>query len=218
MKKTLVLSFLLLSVTAAFSQYNYRDSNRIGIFGGINSFDLSTKNFETKPELGWNVGLSMRGNFYNDFDMVYAIQFTQNQFTVPTVNALSQKVDTELKLPSAQLSLMLSYKIIEGNLSVEFGPLFQVNDKLKVDKASQFNEISNSPLTTLGNPLLINDILNISKFNFYPAVGITAGVTHVRANVQYMYGVNNFLKTPVNSATKLKGHAGILSANLIIYL
>jgi hypothetical protein len=46
-----------------FAQYGYRDSNRSGINFGANQFTLNTKNFQTKPGLGWNGGLSIRGNF-----------------------------------------------------------------------------------------------------------------------------------------------------------
>jgi hypothetical protein len=46
-----------------FAQYGHRDSNRVGINFGANQFTLNTKNFQTKPGLGWNGGLSIRGNF-----------------------------------------------------------------------------------------------------------------------------------------------------------
>ena len=55
-------------------------SNRIGISAGVNQFTLNTDNFETKPQTGWNAGLSVRGNFYDNWDMVYAIQFSDNNF------------------------------------------------------------------------------------------------------------------------------------------
>jgi hypothetical protein len=41
--------------------------------------------------------------------------------------------------------------------------------------------------------LLAKDIVDISKFNFYPVVGLTAGVRHFRINVSYQYGINNIL-------------------------
>ena len=77
------IAFVLISM-AGFAQYEYRDSNRIGIFFGVNQFTLNTNNFQTKPGTGWNGGLSMRGNFYNDWDMVYAMQFSENNFSVAT--------------------------------------------------------------------------------------------------------------------------------------
>jgi len=214
--KFLTAVFVLISITAS-AQYKYRDSNRIGIIFGLNQINLNTDDFTVNPELGWNVGLSVRGNFYNDFDMVYTMQFSENKFTVPTTvpttNFFPKKVDVDYKLPSAQISLMLSYKIVENHLSVEFGPLVQVNGKFVIDKTDEENVIS-------GN-LKAKDIVDISKFNFYPAIGITAGVKHVRANIQYQYGVTNLLGNlngQEGISTNFKSHPGIISANIIVYL
>ena len=217
MKNMFLTALLALSSLAATAQYNYRDSNRIGIIGGLNQFTLNTSNFTANPEIGWNLGLSMRGNFYNDFDMVYAMQFSENKFSVPTTMAVTlQKKDVEYKLPSAQISLMLSYKIVENHLSIEFGPMLQVNDKFKID------DDKNVTNTIDGTILKAGDIRKISKFNFYPVVGITTGVRHLRANIQYAYGINNILgnlnDTETNPGVNFKGNAGILSGNLIIYL
>lgn len=210
--KFLTTAFVLISITAS-AQYKYRDSNRIGIIFGLNQINLNTDDFTVNPELGWNVGLSVRGNFYNDFDMVYTMQFSENKFTLPTTNFFSKKEDVEYKLPSAQISLMLSYKIVENHLSVEFGPLVQVNGKFVIDSTEEENVI-------YGN-LRAKNIVDISKFNFYPAIGITAGVKHVRANIQYQYGVTNLLGNlngQEGISTNFKSHPGIISGNIILYL
>ncbi|TDE55196.1 outer membrane beta-barrel protein [Flavobacterium sp. GT3P67] len=211
-KILLTLLFVFISITA-FSQYEYRDSNRIGISFGINQFTLNTNNFQTKPELGWNAGLSMRGNFYNDWDMVYTIQFSENNFSVATNTLTLAKEDVNYKLASAQVSLQVSYRLIENHLSLEFGPIVQVNGKLNIDNNDANNVIS-------GTTLLAKDIVDISKFNFYPTVGITFGVRHFRANVSYQYGVNNMLENLNNKnlGVNFKGNPGIVNGNLIIYL
>jgi len=198
---------------AAFSQYKYRDSNRIGISFGINQFTLNTDNFQTKPELGWNAGLSMRGNFYNNWDMLYTIQFSENNFSVATNTLTMAQEDVSYKLASAQVSLQLSYRLIENHLSIEFGPILQVNGKLNIDNTEENNVIS-------GTTLLAKDIREISNFNFYPTVGITFGIRHFRANVSYQYGVNNMLENLNNKnlGVDFKGNPGILNGNLIIYL
>jgi hypothetical protein len=213
MKKiALTTVFILISITA-FAQYNYRDSNRIGITFGVNQFTLNTNNFLTKPGSGWNGGLSVRGNFYNDWDMVYALQFSENNFTVATKTFFLANEDVNYKLPSAQISLQLSYKFIENHLSVEFGPLVQVNGKFKIDVENENNVIS-------GTTLLAKDIVDISKFNFYPTVGITAGVRHFRVNVSYQYGLNNMLENlnTKNLGINFKGNPGIINGDLILYL
>lgn len=213
MKKTLLTLFCILIPITGFSQYKYRDSNRIGISFGVNQFTLNTTNFETKPDLGWNAGLSMRGNFYNNWDMVYTIQFSENNFSVATNTLTLAKEDVNYKLPSAQVSLQVSYKLVENHLSIEFGPIVQVNGKLNIDSSDENHVIS-------GTTLLAKDIREISNFNFYPTVGITFGVRHFRANISYQYGVNNMLENlnSKNSGVNFKGNPSILNGNLIIYL
>lgn len=212
MKKLCFTAFLVLVSLEGFAQYEYRDSNRIGISFGINQFSLNTKNFQTKPGTGWNGGLSIRGNHYNNWDMVYSIQFSENNFKIETESGFITE-DTDFKISSAQVSLLWSYKIVENQLSFEFGPLVQVNGKFKTYFANEDNTIS-------GTDIEVKQITNISRFNFYPVVGVTAGFKHFRANVSYQYGINNMLGSLNNQdlGIKLKGNPGILNANFIIYL
>ena len=211
-KLTLTFYFLIVS-TFGFAQYGYRDSNRIGINVGVNQFNLKTDNFETKPGNGWNAGLSMRGNFYDNWDMVYAIQFSENNFSVVTNQLVFGNEDVNYKLPSAQISLQLSYVLIENHLTFEFGPLVQVNGKFKVESGKENNVIS-------GTTLLAKDITDVGKFNFYPTVGITAGAKHFRLNISYQYGISNMLGNlnSKNLGYNFKGNPGILNGNVILYL
>lgn len=208
------LFFVFFSFIGSISaQYGYRDSNRIGITAGINQFTLNTNNFETKADIGWNAGLSIRGNFYNNWEMVYAIQFSENNFSAATDQLVFGKEDVNFTLPSAQISLQLSYVLIDSHLSIEFGPLVQVNGKFKVESGKENNVIS-------GTTLLAKDIVDIGKFNFYPTVGITAGVKHFRLNVSYQYGISNMLGNlnSKNLGYNFKGNTGILNGNIILYL
>jgi len=212
MKRLYIVTFFALISMAGFAQYDYRDSNRIGISFGVNQFTLNTNNFQTKPGTGWNAGLSMRGNYYDNWDALYAMQFSENNFSVSTNSGFITE-NTNYKLSSAQISFQFSYKIVENHLSVEFGPLVQINGKLNIDKNQENNIIA-------GTTLLAKDIVDISKFNFYPVIGITAGFRHIRLNVSYQYGVNNMLGNLNNQNLNIdfKGNPGILNGNLIVYL
>lgn len=212
MKKLLLLLMFVWSFVSSYAQYGYRDSNRIGVTLGVNHFTLNTSNFDAKPDFGWNAGLSVRGNFYNNWDMVYALQFSENNFSVATNQLVLGNEDVDYKLPSAQMTLQLSYVLIQNHLSLEFGPLIQVNGKLKIDSSKENNIIS-------GTTLLAKDIVDVSKFNFYPTVGLTAGVKHFRLNLSYQYGVNNFLDNlnDKNLGYNFKGNAGILNGNVVLY-
>ena len=112
MKNIFLTAIFSLTTLVCFSQYEYRDSNRIGISFGVNQFNLNTDNFQTKPGTGWNGGLSMRGNYYDDWDMIYAMQFSENNFSVTTNSGFITE-DTNYKLSSAQISFQISYKFIE---------------------------------------------------------------------------------------------------------
>jgi hypothetical protein len=213
MKKLVLLLMFVWSCASSYAQLGYRDSNRIGITLGANQFTLNTSNFSSKPDLGWNAGLSVRGNFYDNWDMVYALQFSENNFSVATTSLISGKEDVNYKLSSAQIALSLSYILVENHLSIEIGPLLQVNGKLQIDKSNENNTIS-------GTTLLAKDIVDISKFNFYPTVGLTAGLKHFRLNVSYQYGINNMLGNlnKNSSGVNFKGNAGIVNGNVILYL
>lgn len=204
--------FILLTISV-FCQYNRRDANRIGIIFGFNQFSLHSNNFISKPSSGLNAGLSLRGNYFDDWDIVYSIQFSENNFSVATKNLASVTKDAKYKLASAQISYQLSFRLIEHHLTFEFGPLVQVNGKLTLDNLSEKN-------TIIGTKLLAKDIVDISRFNFYPMVGVTAGVKHFRANISYQYCLSNMLGNLNNQnlGVNFKGYPGILNGNIIIYL
>jgi hypothetical protein len=107
----------------------------------------------------------------------------------------------------------LSYKIVPNHLSVEFGPLIQLNGKLKLDTENENNIIS-------GTTLFAKDIQDISKFNFYPTAGITFGIKHLRLNVSYQYGLLNTLGNlnSKNIGTNFKGNSSMVNGNVILYL
>jgi hypothetical protein len=105
-----IISFFTL--TCSFSQYDTGDSNYVGLFAGVNKTDILSKNFDVKPLLGWNAALSVRGNYYNDFEMVYAIQFAKNNFAIPSYNLLLKNEEAKYTLTSVQISFQLSYPII----------------------------------------------------------------------------------------------------------
>ena len=212
MRKILMCLAVIVIPFITTAQYKYRDSNHIGIAGGINHASLLTNNFNSQPLTGWNLGLSMRGNFYNDFDMVYAIDFTEHNFSITTLNELAAVNDVKYKYSGAQISLMMSYKIVENHISVELGPVLQVNGKLSLNENQNQNTIHNSTLKA-------GDIVDVNTFNVNAAAGVTAGIRNLRVILKYQYGVNNFFSRVNNDmSTDLKVHLGIVSASIVGYL
>jgi hypothetical protein len=214
----LLFSFGLLTI--AHAQYGYRDGNRIGLSAGITQLGLSTSNFTTKPSSGWMGGLSVRGNYYNNFSMIFGMQFTESHFTIASKTPTTlQNTETQFKVMGAQIRLLLSYNIVKDHVSLDFGPVLQVNDKLKIKSTDENNTLN-------GTPLIAKDILDVTKVNGNLYLGISAGNKRVRAVAFYQYGVNNFLNhlnqndalLTKNLGRKFDGHLGLLSAQLLVNL
>lgn len=207
MNKNLII-LLLLATTIGSAQYGYRDSNMIGITLGLNQFNVNTSDFETKPSDGWNVGLSMRGNAFNDWDAIYGLQFSEYNFTVATLSQAFIERETNYKLSCANVTFQLSYKFIENHLSVEFGPMVQVNGKLAIEETEEDYIVKGNPT------VLAKDLTDISNVTIYPVVGLTAGVRNVRLNVTYQYGINNMFGKIDGD---FKGNASVVNGNIIFY-
>ena len=216
MKKILIIVCALFSIVAV-SQRGNKDSNRIGISGGLTQMSIFTNNFNVTPQQGWTGGLHVRGNFYNDWQMSFGMFFTDSNFSVQTRKAVSI-VETNYKLSAVQIYLMPGYVISQNHLNIEFGPVLQINDKLTIDKADEANFLVDQPLLTA------KDITDVSKINANIYAGINVGFTNVRLRLGYQYGLNNFFnslnsndKVP-NIGEKFKGNIGMASGQLTIYL
>lgn len=207
MNKNLII-LLLFATTIGSAQYGYRDSNMIGITLGLNQFNVNTSDFETKPGDGWNIGLSMRGNAFNDWDAIYGLQFSEYNFKVATLNQFMSERETNYKLSCANVTFQLSYKFIENHLSVEFGPMVQINGKLAIDENDEDYIVKDNP------GVLAKDLTDISNVTVYPVVGLTAGVRNVRLNVTYQYGINNMFGKIDDD---FKGNASVVNGNIIFY-
>lgn len=216
MKRYFLVTFVMYSFVIS-AQYGRGDYNHIGITIGANYSSLMTNQLETKPEMSWVTGLSVRGNYYNNFSMVYGMHLTEQRFKVATINGFVQE-DINYKLMAAQIYLLLSYQIAGSFVTIDAGPVLQFNGKL------QYND-SDSEKRILGNELLkVSDLEKVSTFNALGHIGLTAGVENIRLNVAYQYGFTDLLSnlnkqeniSSLNTE-KLKGNLGVVLAGIIFY-
>jgi hypothetical protein len=220
MKNTFLLALVLICSFQTNAQYRNKDGNRIGISAGISQMSLLSSNFKAKPEMGFMGGLSVRGNFYNDFSMTFGMQFFNNNFSLETTNVTSfKKEDVKFTAEGVQVRLLLSYNIIEDYFAVDFGPVLQVNGKLKVESDKDSNVLT-------GTLLKAEDIVDVTTINGNLYFGITGGSKVVKAVIFYQYGVNNFMNKlnkdddlkALNGGNKFKGNIGLLGAQLLVSL
>ena len=214
MRVKLTMLFVL-SYLCAFSQYGNRDGNRIGLSGGISQTSLFTSNFKSEHAMGFAGGISVRGNYYNDWSMIYGMQFFANNFSLEAT--FNQKI--KYSIQGVKVRLLLSYNVIEDHVSIDFGPVLQINGKLGVAASDESKVIK-------GTFLKADQILDISPVsgNFY--LGCSAGSRTVRAVIFYEYGFTNILNKlnkdvtlqVLNNGDNFKGNLGVINAQLIFNL
>ena len=214
MRVKLTMLFVL-SHLCAFSQYGNRDGNRIGLSGGISQTSLFTSNFKSEHAMGFAGGISVRGNYYNDWSMIYGMQFFANNFLLEST--FDQKI--KYSIQGVKVRLLLSYNVVEDHVSLDFGPVLQNNGKLGVATSDEDKVIK-------GTFLKANQILDISPVsgNFY--LGCSAGSRTVRAVIFYEYGFTNILNKlnkddtlqASNNGDNFKGNLGVIIAQVIFNL
>jgi hypothetical protein len=214
----LAIAIGIFTVNAS-AQYAYKDGNRIGITAGVTQMSLISSEFNSKPELGWIAGMAVRGNYYDNFSMIFGMQFTESSFSLESTSLLLKKEDVKYTLSGVQVRLLLSYNVVKDHVSIDMGPILQVNGKLGIDDKKKDN-------TLLGTGLNANDIIDVTKINGNLYFGISAGGRIVRGIVCYQYGLNNIMNNlnkkedlqAKNNDRSFNGHVGLLSAQLLVNL
>jgi len=211
-KKLLFVTSFCFCVSTALGQRNYDQYNHIGIFGGVNFSSLNADALTTEDGTGFMAGFTTRGAFRNNFDLIYGISFIRSEYKIygRDFNDLSNNglpVGIDYYLDAVQVNFLGSYNIVRNHLSIEAGPVLQVNGNLKMERDG-FENYNLEGFETLK----AEDIVDINPVHFYLAAGLTAGVRNFRAGVMYQYGVTNLLGK-VNDAEGIDQTQGKIKAN-----
>lgn len=224
MKKNLTALLFLLATFGCFAQ-SYMGSgnyNRIGIQARYAVLDIETSDFEIAGDTGFMAGLTTRGRLYNNFGMIYGIDFVSLSTNVQgrALGNVSFE-DMQYTVIGAQLNLLLSYNILEQNLAIEAGPALMVNSKMTLKNQGQEDNIVKGYAS-----LKATDIEEISRINPFVVVALTGGFERIRFSVQYQYGFTNILGN-LNSqdlqdidrtVPDFNGSSSIISGGIVLYL
>jgi hypothetical protein len=216
LKKLFFVTLCFLFFQQTIAQRNYRGYNLLGITGGITFFDINTDDLVTSSKEGFVAGFTSRGAFRNDFDLIYGLSFQSAKVAVEGNNITGTSLQNiGYTIQGVQLNFLGSYNFIKKHLSIEFGPVFNINGKMKLDQDEYENYILSGYNTTTAK-----DIENISKFNIRAAAGLTAGLENFRLSAQYQYGVTNMLSA-LNSRNlendDFNGHSSTIVVSGVIY-
>lgn len=212
MRTFLFVTVLLFSTSQIQAQRNYDQFNHLGVLGGLNYSSLITDQFQTEQGSGWIAGFTTRGAFYNNFDLLYGVNFLQSEYGIlgrdpsgTANNGLSESI--KYSMSAVQINFLGSFNIVRNHLSIEAGPVLNVNGKLKL-KNDGFDDYILDGFETLRAA----DIESVAPVHFYVATGLTAGLENFRAGVQYQYGVTNLLGR-LNDKEGIDKSQGELKAN-----
>ena len=217
LNKLLFITSTLLIFTTTQAQRNYDDYNRLGIQGGISLFDINTSNFVTEQQTGFAAGFTTRGSFRNNFDLIYGLTFFSNKVGIfGSENGFGTKRQAiSYSIPNVQINFLGSYNIVKHHFSLEFGPILNVNGKMKIDSERLENYILDGYTT-----LRAQDIDDISPINFHVMGGATVGLESFRLSAQYQYGVTNFfskLNDQNLEGDDFKGNTSTIVVMAVVY-
>jgi len=222
LKNLTFVTFTLLFTLNIHAQRNFDSYNRLGLQAGMTMFDINTTDLTTRRGEGFMGGFTTRGSFYEAFDLIYGINFFSNNIEILAVNAGGinpQPIEEYLdySLQAVQINFLGSLNIVKHHLSLEFGPVLNVNGKLKLKDEDTYGNyiLDNDDLI-----LRANQIEDISKVNFRVMGGLTVGLESFRLWGQYQYGVTNMLKNLNDKGlpkTDFKGNSSTLIFGLVFY-
>lgn len=206
---------LICGIQQSSAQRKYQGNNLLGITGGVVFFDVNTSDLSTKSEPGFMFGFTTRGAFWNNFDLIYGISFQNSKLTVEGRNPSNVVSEMGYTIQGVQLNFLGSYNIIVKHLSLELGPILNINGKMKLDS----KELENYVLTGY-NSLTAGEIQEISMFDIRVAGGLTVGLEHFRLSAQYQYGFLNILNNLNDKSLErdnFKGNSATIVLSGVIY-
>ncbi len=219
-KAILTFALVLLSIFG-FSQRHFTGDqyNRLGIQGGVTYGGIQSDLIELNDKVGFTAGFTTRANTYENFIVIYGVNFYQFNTGVMASNPNSQVVEEiDFKTSGLQINLFMGHKIIGEHLSIEAGPVLQLNGKWKPNSSYDDYRIQGYDITAA-------DLEKISPVNFNVAAALSTGFQSFKFWFQYQYGVSNVfrklnttgLEEKDSRATNLKGRMGFATAGMVVY-
>ncbi|MCY2686527.1 outer membrane beta-barrel protein [Salinimicrobium sp. TH3] len=223
-KKVLLFAGILMFSFSSQAQRRLWDGeyNRLGLQGGVNHFDIITNDLQVTPKVSWTAGFTTRASFYNDFQLVYGINFYDLKVDIDGRKKLEETSANSLieySMIGVQGNFFASYKLIDHYLSVEAGPVVQVNGKMEARQDKELYYVGSYDINAI-------DLEKVSAFNLNLAVGISGGGETLKIWAQYQYGINNFFKGLHDeglqekdaSVPSLKGNISMIAGGVTFYL
>lgn len=224
LKICLIVIGLCSSSTYAQGRGGEGKHNMFGLKAAMTLFDIKTDNINTIAESGFIGGLATRGDFYDNWDIQFGINISNNKLKVEAreLPIITSVEEIEYNLLNAQVHLLFGYKIFGGNkrldnkfkLTAELGPVLMINSKMKLANDAQEDYfIEEAGITA-------KELTDVTPININGLVGLSMGLSRLRIFGHYQYGFNNFLNNLNKldgNTEKFKGHVSMYQFGVLLY-
>lgn len=222
LKKSFVFFIFGLVPFIAVGQQDWEDSyNRLGLKAGANYFNIITEDLQVTPKVSWTAGFTTRSSYYENFQFIYGISFYDLNVNITGREKLLSTKSEEVRfnMIAVQGSFLGSIKLFDHHLSVEAGPIIQVNGKLEPQQNKEYFYIQDYDFQAI-------DMEDINKLNFNLAIGISGGFEKIKFWTQYQMGLNNMLNKLNNgglseidpTATNFQGNIRMITGGIVFFL
>lgn len=200
-------SYLNYTLPARKTSYN----NRLGLGVDATFFNISSDDVEVTQGTGFSVNFETRGDFRDDFDLIYSLGIFNHNFSV-NENLTGDQID--MSMLGVEIKFLLAWKIAQSDyFSIEAGPALQLNGELKIDNEDRYEESFTGGL----NPIQLKEFQNTMPVNVNGVVGFSGGVRNFRVTAHYHYSFLDAL-TGKNAADQdIDGNFSFLSVGARFY-
>lgn len=202
--------------TAAFVNYNLPSrktsfNNRLGLGVDATFFNISSDDVEVTQGTGFSINFETRGDFRDDFDLIYSLGIFNHNFSV-NENLTGDQID--MSMLGVEIKFLLAWKIAQSDyISIEAGPALQLNGELKIDKEDRYEESFTGGL----NPIQLKEFQDTMPVNLNGVVGFSGGVRNFRVTAHYHYSFVDAL-TGTNTADQdIDGNFSFISVGARFY-
>lgn len=205
-----VISVEELNINAPVTR-KYSYNNRIGLGGDATFFNIDSDNVEVTQGTGWSASLETRGDFRDDFDMIYSIGIFNHNFSV-NENITNDQID--MSVIGAEVKFLLAWKIAQSDFfSIEAGPAFQLNGELKIDNEDRYENSFTGGL----NPVVLKDFQETSPINVNGIIGFSGGARNFRVTAHYHYSFIDALAGTTVAGDNIDGKFSFISVGARLY-
>ncbi len=199
-----------ISINAA-ATLKYTYNNRIGLGVDATFFNINSDAVNVTQGTGWSASLETRGDFRDDFDLIYSIGIFNHNFSV-NENITNDQID--MRVIGAEVKFLMAWKIAQSDFfSIEAGPALQLNGELKIDKEERYENSFTGGL----NPIVLKDFQETSPININGIIGFSGGARNYRVTAHYHYSFIDSLAGTNLAGDNIDGNFSFISVGARLY-